>query len=228
MSKTLILFRMFGQLLEKSIFLPKAEISTCKEETRHHPSAWGEHKLHVGQPNETRHHEYSGWTQTPHRTPQHGRTWDTEGACTLPYHIRHFSNNSQSKSSIPRLTADNDRSRRAESPWEDGFSEQQLQPPPNCLTRGCSNPQTPHTIIAWQKDVPCSHSSLPASLLKVFWLLVRKWVCLALPFSPSPFWLWGLVRKLFSCSYTSTASISWGPYGKKGCLSSPGAARFIR
>lgn len=29
------------------------------------------------------------------------------------------------------------------------------------------NPQPPHTIISWQKDVTCSHSSLPAPCLKL-------------------------------------------------------------
>lgn len=80
---------------------------------------------------------------------------------------------------------------------------------------GAPNPQAPHTIISWQKDVTCSHSSLSASLFKAFWLLGRKWFCLVLTSSPSPFCLWGLVRECFHCSYTSTPSISEALIGKK-------------
>lgn len=105
---------MFGQFLqkEKSISLPKAEIFTCKNlggDQTLLPSARDGHKLHVGHPSEeTRHHESWGWSQAAHGTPQGSRTWDAEAARFLPYHIRCFSNNNQSKGFIPELKSEND------------------------------------------------------------------------------------------------------------------------
>lgn len=215
-------FKMFGQLLqkEKSIPLPEAEIFTCKNsgEDRTPPrvlgmgtgfmwdtpmrrpdttmSAWDGHKPHTGHPNAPAlaiQKALSSYSTT------YSASRTTTGA-------RASSQGSNQKITGPV------QSWKPLGRWV--FKSSSSSCHLIVWPVGAPNPQPPHAITSWQKDVMCSHSSLPASLFKAFWLLARKWVCLALPFSPPPCCLWGLVRKCFSCSYTSTASISWGPYGK--------------
>lgn len=228
-------FKMFGQLLqkEKSTPLPKAGIFTCKHSggdrtppcvlrmgtiftwdtptrTPDATSTWDGHKLQMGHPNaaELRIQRVLSSCHTTYATPQ------------TTTRARASSQSSNQKMTGPVQTW------KPLAKWVLRSSSSSCHLIVSPL--GAPSPQPPHTIISWQKDVTCFHSSLPASLFKAFWLLVRKWVCLTLPFSPSPCCLWGPVRKCFSCSYTSTASISWGPYGKKkGCLPSPAFFFFL-
>lgn len=188
------------------------------EETRHHLKVlrMGTGFI-VGYPSEEpRYHEGLGWAQAPHGS---SRTWDTESAHFLLYHVL-FSSNSQSKSFLLGLKSENEWSCvELKAPGKMGFKSRSSSCHLIVWPVGAPNPQAPHTIISWQKDVTCSHSSPSASLFKAFWLLVRKWFCLAVTSSPSPFCLWGLVRKCFHCSYTSTSSISEALTGKKKRLS---------
>lgn len=221
-------FKTSGQLLQKvkSISLLMAESFTCKnsgDQTSLQTlemstgfmwdttSAWDGHKLHMGHPN-------TAELEMQKVLSSCCTTYITSQTITR---ARASSQSSNQKMTGPVY------SWKPLGRWV--FKSSSSSCHPIVWPVGAPNPQPPHIIISWQKDVMCSHSFLSVSLFKAFWLLVRKWVCLALPFSPSPCCLWGgLVRKCFGCSYTSTASISWGPYGKKGCLPSPADNSFIR
>lgn len=102
---------MFGQLLQKerSISLPKAEIFTCRKfrgDLTPPQVLRMSTGFIVGHPSEEpRYHEGLGWAQAPHGSR---RTWDTEGAHFLLYHVHLFSNNSQTKSFLLGLKSEND------------------------------------------------------------------------------------------------------------------------